>query len=150
MTDMLSWLRATVVADLEAAKAADEVAPGPWVNIGQDGEGDAWQIHGAPTDETTWDFDAEAEVPVLRRVATLNFDDGGGVWEREAADHIVLQQPRDTIARCEAELAILDRYEGPDERGTSPDFWWGMREAVDMIAGGYRHRPGFKPEWVAE
>ncbi|MBB6556179.1 DUF6221 family protein [Nonomuraea rubra] len=147
MTELLSWLRATINAELEVAKAADEVAPGPWVNTGQDGDGDAWQVHGAPTGETEWNYELEGEVPVLLRVATLNYDDGGGVWEREAADHIVLQQPRDTIARCEAELALIARCEGPDEPGTTPDFWWGMREAIDMLVVGYRHRPGFKPEW---
>ena len=55
--EMLSWLRSTIKADLAQAKAADEAAPGPWVNRGQAGEGEAWQIHGAITDdsETEWD-----------------------------------------------------------------------------------------------
>jgi hypothetical protein len=66
------------------------------------------------------------------------------------ADHIALHDPRDTIARCEAELALLARYDGPDERGTTPDFWCGIREAIEMIAAGYKHRPGFNPEWVTD
>jgi hypothetical protein len=155
MPDLLAWLRATITGDLAAAKAADEASPGPWVNTGQDGQGsdtDAWQIHGAPTGDTTWKYDREteqeAEVPVLRPVATTEYDDGGGVWAKAAADHMVLQQPRDTIARCQAELALLDRYEGPDEPGRTPDFWDGMREAVAMVAAGYEHRPGFNPAWL--
>lgn len=157
MSELLSWLRATITADLAAAKAADEVAPGPWVNTGQDG--DAWQIHGAPTGDTTWKYDDESgedrEVPVLHRVATLNYDDGGGVWEREAADHIVLQQPRDTIARCEAELALLGQLAEAkqfyDQHPHAPaGEIHGLLTAAELLATGYQHRPGFNPEWVSD
>lgn len=156
--DMLSWLRSTIMSALEAARAADEASPGPWVNTGQDGDGDAWQIHGAPTGETTWKYDRvteeEQEVPVLRRVATLNYDDGGGVWEKAAADHIVLQQPQDTIARCEAELALLDvvlpEVEYMDD--VLEGEWGGSSARAEKLLrtmlSGYRHRDGFNPDWL--
>jgi hypothetical protein len=161
--DMLSWLRSTITADLAQAKAADEASPGPWVNTGQDGLGDAWQIHGAPTGDTTWVYDRVAEesreVPELLRVATLNYDDGGGVWEREAADHIVLQQPRDTIARCEAELALLDEMIPIIEELDDIAMSEGLGSVaygeptyllVQKMVSGYRHRPGFDPAWLEE
>ncbi|MFI7448103.1 DUF6221 family protein [Nonomuraea sp. NPDC049714] len=173
MDDLLAWLRATIEGDLTQAKAADEASPGPWVNTGQDGQGsdtDAWQIHGAPTGDTTWKYDRETEqeteVPVLSPVATTEYDDGGGVWKREAADHIVLQQPRDTIARCEAELALLDvmvsivdqldeiAY-GEGQGAGDPDhpgepLYGPSTYLVKRFAKGYRHRPGFNPEWVSD
>ncbi|MEU4574846.1 DUF6221 family protein [Nonomuraea sp. NPDC023979] len=116
---MLSWLRSTITADLEAARAADEASPGPWVNTGQYGCGDAWQIHGAPTEEsgTEWSEELHDVVPARSGVATAAYEDGGGVWKREVADHMVLHQPRDTIARCEAELRILDLHQPVDGYG---------------------------------
>lgn len=152
---LLSWLKTTITADLEAARAADKVAPGPWVNRGQAGYGDAWQVHGAPTGETDWDPEADAVVPVLSRVATLNYSDGGGVWEREAADHIVLQQPRDTIARCEAELKLLDEFLGQVDALDYIAYSEGQgalgetsADLLSLLAFGYRHRPGFNPDWL--
>ncbi|MEU4224302.1 DUF6221 family protein [Nonomuraea sp. NPDC026600] len=138
MSDLLSWLKTTIEGDLAAARAADEASPGPWVNTGQAGQDDAWQIHGAPTGETevNWDGPEPVESPALLQVATLNYSDGGGVWEREAADHIVLQQPRDTIARCLSELAIVDEMiPTPNER------------LLRLIAAGYQNRPGWRDEW---
>ncbi|MER7361907.1 DUF6221 family protein [Nonomuraea wenchangensis] len=169
--EMLSWLRSTITAELEAARAADKVSPGPWVNRGQAGEGEAWQIHGALTDdcEAEWDEEKQDFVPIGVRVATLNYDDGGGVWEREAADHIVLQQPRDTIARCEAGLALLDLHQHEETSSVAvrlvggkcqpfgcgichekDQIVWGegICATVRLLASGYRHREGFKPEWV--
>jgi len=79
--------------------------------------------------------------------------------------HIALHDPRDTIARCEAELALLDKLmpvlrqlgeiaygegqgaEHPDQPGE-----YIAEEAaeylVELLAAGYRHRPGFKAEWT--
>lgn len=161
MEDLTAWLRATIEADLAQAKAADEAAPGPWVNTGQAGLGDAWQIHGGPSgeEEPDWEAPGWSLKPVPIRVATLKYDDGGGVWEKDAADHIVLQQPRDTIARCEAELALLDLHK-PGEYGECVTCHVGAQscgccgwgdfpcDTVQLLARGYRHRPGFKPSWL--
>lgn len=155
--DMLSWLRREVEADKAAAETAEAVSPGPWVNTGQDGYGGAWQIHGAPTGETkpNWENLNGPEIPILSQVATLNYDDGGGVWEREAADHIVLQQPLDTIARCTAELALLDDYAEAkayyDKHLSAPaGELHGLYSAIKRIASGYQHRPGYSPAWAPE
>lgn len=168
--DLSSWLRSQVLARKATAEAASD---GPWVNTGQDGDGDAWQIHGSPTGETSveWDGPEPQEVPVLRRVATLNYGDGGGVWEREDADHIVLNQPQDTIARCESELLLLDTHKpisGARYISRSEDeprdvcevccsqSDWGVAYGVypcltiRIVASGYRHFPGWREDWAPD
>src|SRR5690606_1225248 len=101
-----------------------------------------------------------ASKPVPIRGATLNYDDGGRVWEQAAGDHLGLQQPRDTIARCEADLAMLDLHQpreygecvacrdraqarGSCRRGDCRCY------TVQLLARGRRLRPGFKPSWLA-
>jgi len=139
MSDLISWLRATITGD--------EASPGPWVNTGQDGCGDAWQVHGAFIDGESgifdWNDGDPIEVPVRHRVATLNYDDGGGVWKREAADHMVLQQPRDTIARCTSELAELRILEAMPKHAF-------VDRMIRIKACGYRHRPDFDPLLVLD
>ena len=58
--------------------------------------------------------------------------------------------PQDTIARCEAELAILDEH-GPWDLdadaycsacGDVPQVAYPCR-TVRLLTGGYKHRPGF-------
>lgn len=139
MPDLISWLRSTIEGDLAAAKAADKASPGPWVNTGQYGCGDAWQIYGAPTEESgdEWNDEAQDVVPAPSKVAAAAYEDGGGVWEREAADHMVLQQPRDTIARCEVELAIIAECLTVPGRGTLAE------RVIEGLARGYRHRDGY-------
>jgi hypothetical protein len=90
-------------------------------------------------------------------------------------DHIAANDPRDVIARCEAELAILDLYEQTAVLVTAPPAvtaaQWpgagpqpGMISALDyqdarrelavlgpvirMLAYGYRHRDGYREEWA--
>lgn len=151
--DILVWLRSTIQGDQAAAEKA---SPGPWVNAGQAGVDDAWQIHGAPTEETGtwWDDDAQDMLPVPSRVATLNYEDGGGVWRREDADHIVTHQPRDAIARCSAELAIIKRYteikriadqneRRRSEHNYAADTAAALLDAIEWLVQGYRHRPGY-------
>jgi hypothetical protein len=79
--------------------------------------------------------------------------------------------PRDTIARCEAELAILDEYEAAKARreaeagdygawvrgenlgprptfdGPSPDLIAGLERSVRLIGCGYRFWDGYRAEW---
>ena len=63
--------------------------------------------------------------------------------------------PQDTIARCEAELAILGEYEARDRDAAlmlGPGVlrqrdWAGLRLAVRLLASGYRHQPGYAEAW---
>ncbi len=94
--------------------------------------------------------------------------DEGSPDERQAA-HIALNDPQDTIARCEAELAILDLHQpvaeggsgwlecqecGPNNDasgilaipGQGETFW--PCATVRLLAGGYRHRPGFPADFA--
>jgi len=75
--------------------------------------------------------------------------------------------PLDTIARCEAELAILDEH-APDcvgefgetvparcqrciaDRDPYPELWKGDSypcRTVSLLASGYRHQPGYAEAW---
>lgn len=85
--------------------------------------------------------------------------------------HIALNDPRDTIARCDAELAVLDEYTGALARraaeaadyaewiaGTAPEDTPrfpgphpatipGLERAVRHLATAYRHHPGYQEQW---
>jgi hypothetical protein len=72
----------------------------------------------------------------------------------EAAEHIRRHDLQDTIARCEAELVLLDNLlpelEQADrliegEWGSSDDL--AKKLIVTMVAS-RRHRHGFKPSWL--
>jgi hypothetical protein len=67
--------------------------------------------------------------------------------------------PQDTIARCEAELAILDACalskstEVALEAGdiSAEEYVTGDvmgSQIVRLLASGYRHRPGYREEWI--
>lgn len=71
----------------------------------------------------------------------------------EAAEHIRRHDIPDTVARCEAELALLDDYAEARtyyyEHTSAPaGELHGLHTAINRVASGYRHRPGFKPEWM--
>ena len=71
---------------------------------------------------------------------------------------IAANDPRSVIARCEAELAILDEHRAeagcfPDELccvtcGDFPQVLFPCR-TVRLLAGGYKHRPGFPAAFAA-
>lgn len=62
---------------------------------------------------------------------------------------------RDLIARCEAELAILDEHEARDKDADlmlGPNTlrqreWSGLRLAIRLLGSGYQFRPGYREEW---
>jgi len=73
-------------------------------------------------------------------------------------EHIEANDPRDVIARCEAELAIIDEH-WRDANG------WGRPvdrcrtctreqgypcQTVRLVGYGYRFRPDYKDEWMPE
>jgi hypothetical protein len=77
-----------------------------------------------------------------------------GTPNDEEAAHMVLNDPQDTIARCEAELAILDEhglYDVNDEAycricGDCPQVAYPCR-TVSLLAAAYRHREGYARYW---
>lgn len=101
-------------------------------------------------------------------------DNWDGVWAMGDSSLTRLMEandPRDTIARCDAELAILDAYasaakrreqehadygawvrgeasgDRPQFTGPSPSLIPGLELAVRHVASAYRDRPGYREEW---
>lgn len=109
---MLSWLRAQIQADLDAAEGASTVK-----------------------DDGSWS-------------PYRDWSDFGGTWvEPWDQEHIQRQDPPSTIARCEAELRELDRHE-PNFADCCPlDDEVSPCESVQIMASGYRHRPGWSLSW---
>lgn len=80
-----------------------------------------------------------------------------GGHNADQAAHIAANDPQDTIARCEAELAILDECEkavriartykdGDGILALAEARTW--LAATSLIASGYQHRPGFRQDWL--
>ena len=98
--DLTAWLRQQITARRDTAVAALHGSDGHW-----------WR---RPDDETgepvgpLWDgeqvLDTDGDVVGGREVVVYDEGRPSG-WQ---FDHIVANDPRDVIARCEAELAILD------------------------------------------
>lgn len=68
--------------------------------------------------------------------------------EREGDYHYF--EARERVARCEAELAILDLYEqqaAKDNNAMEEDRTWLLARVVRLLATGYRHRTGYREEW---
>lgn len=75
------------------------------------------------------------------------------VYEAADAVHIVGNQPRDTIARCDAELALLDQYEQArtwyeQHHGAPAGEVQGLWTAVRLVAQGYQHHDGYREMWA--
>jgi hypothetical protein len=90
---------------------------------------------------------------------------------RAQVEHVIRNDPRNAVARLEAELAILDLYaatlaitqkppvmpEGHPAAGmiSARDYLDAKRElavlepVVRLLASGYKHRPGYQEEWSA-
>jgi hypothetical protein len=143
--DLAAWLREQIGARLALARAAN---CGPWRE-------DGMAIRGSAPE-----YAASIGEPLVVK----------HTWPQESG-HIVANDPRDTIARCDAEIAVLDELEGaraalrlecddygawvrgetsgprPAIPGPSPMLIPGLERAVALIASGYRHRPGYREEW---
>lgn len=130
--DLAAWLREQVQARLELARKAalcGEVKDGRWFA----------------------DDDLDDEV----------CDDNGwrilaAVSGSHVALHVEANDPRDVIARCEAELAILDWFEEAerkacdaygDESITAKLARAHSWRVTRLLGTGYRHADGYKPEW---
>lgn len=155
MTDgLLSWLRSTIEGD----KADASTLPhGPWYREG---------VYPQRI--------SNAEAILIAETCT------NPSWRPDIADHIIRHDPRDTIARCEAELAELDAIEAIPHQRVIDDEWFSCSQARDEYGGlscyndarrgepcdcgrdafvdrmtrakvyGYRHRSGYRPEWAPE
>lgn len=188
MMDRIEWLREQITGDLEAAKIIgaggfapqrwDTDAPGQVNPEGVSGSGAVNDALGLDPD----DYEHPGHMPgwvALYAYERLNNEppemDARDSPEpavlanhgRREFDHIRRQDPRNAIARCEAELAILDVHPittdviPPGYRaGTGQPFgcgvchdWDGVTEGygycktVTALASGYRHRPGFEEHW---
>ena len=81
-----------------------------------------------------------------------------GTWamgDSSLARLMEANDPQDTIARCEAELAIIDEFTSRHQDAylmLGPSIarqreWEGLRLAVRLLASGYRHREGYAQHW---
>ena len=127
----VAWLRAAITERLELARKATQAVP--WEPENDD-----------PTDDEVWiDVDGEP----WRMVISCR-----GPQSHENMLHIAANDPQDTIARCEAELAILDLYEQQAakwyENAMQEDRAWTLWPVIALLASGYRHRPGYRAEWA--
>lgn len=158
MSEMLTWLRATIEGD----KAAAEAAGGEeWV-LGKDGQ----QLYLAPANAEPEPWRAEQIAEWTYVVDHCCHPEQWDECDTAKQEHIVIHDPRDTIARCDAELAFLDAMVsvvdaldyiayGEGQGAGDPDrpgevLYGPSTYLLKKFALGYRHRPGFKPEWVAE
>lgn len=118
MSVEVDWLRAQIQARKATAEAAAAVYPPPWTF-----RPDPHSEH--ERDNFIWD----ADEPFIKSCVQCEHS---GI-HREPGEHIAWNDPRQIIADCEKDLALLDMAE-PEV--TSVD-------VVALIARGYIHRPGY-------
>lgn len=134
--DLLSWLRATIEADNTTAEAA---TPGPWsydpVREWYDGDDFVTMTNGQ-------EFVGFGDPSAFRGAVCITGDAGDGPSMRDAV-HIARHDPGDVMARCAAELRLLAEHGHGEtcDRGPACDI-------LRLLAYGYRHRPGWLPEWA--
>lgn len=141
--DPAAWLRAAI---LERKTVAEAATCAPWEAEGDD-----------PTDDEVWiDVDGQPWRMVILR----------GPQSHENMLHVAANDPQDTIARCEAELAILvehapewaDYVDGDGigrtnlqcktcEPPGTPDNY--PCRTVRLLLGAYKHRSGYGERWGA-
>lgn len=127
------WLRRCVLQRRETAKAAaNRGGPEWWRRTGDNGAPDG-DLH---TGDELRDLDGK----IWAGQHTVVYDKGRPSDSEFA--HIALNDPRDVIARCEAELQTLDHWESwkgaPSHPAASA-----YATAVRCVATGYRNWPGW-------
>jgi hypothetical protein len=181
----VAWLRKTIEGDLAAAKiiSSGGFSPERWDTeppgqVNPEAIADSEGINAAlglePEDFPGWSpswvqlvaysklNDEPDEAYCRASDAPFALVDNG----RREFDHIIRHDPRNIAARCEAELAILDRCEAmlpPDERDLDEDYHDGrddwerwrdeaVAELADgilaLLADGYKHRAGWAQHWA--
>lgn len=161
MTDRIEWLR-DAIRDRKA-KAEKVLAEGSKTSVGPlDSKGVPSHI----TVETIEGWTAKVASEAIGRYEAVVIGPssvlvranapGGQVRADDIADHVAANDPRDTIARCDSELAILDMAER--EIAAAPEGSWDwdsadevsrastLEDVVRLLAQGYRHRPGYRAE----
>jgi hypothetical protein len=125
---MLSWLRSTIQGDKAAAEATED-SSAPW-----DGQ---------------WIADGNKALRTYNQHVLAHV--GGWEFKPGVLDHLARHDPRDTIARSTAELALLDRLEYA--MNDPINFAFAARnlaeDAIEALTSGYSHREGFNPDWVS-
>lgn len=144
MSELVEWLRPLIVARKATAQSA---TPGPWsYNPGKQWhDGDDFVSLTDPQEFVGYGG------PSPFRGAVAITGPAGNVQSMADAEHIALNDPRDVIARCDFELALLDTYEAwkeTAERDASKvDALDVLAWAVLRLATAYRHFDGYKEEW---
>ena len=161
--DLAAWLRAQVEARLALAREASPKTDGHWwrrwTDAGHYDDGTLEQVGPLWSGEPVYDADGD----VFGGEYIVVYDEGAPSGAQ--FDHIALNDPQDTIARCEAELAILDEhkpelidYRDGDgiERASreciaceppgTPDNY--PCRTIRLVGSGYRFRPGYREEWA--
>lgn len=155
----MKWLRQVIESDLAAAKGL----------LSEDWGDRAWAVTACSDTGSGYcpcivyqgeykPFD-QPQVPHIRYIADAETP--------ELATWIAQHDPQDVIARCEAELAILDAHafdtlekfgtEGParcticlSDREGYEEQWEGDPwpcQTVRLVASGYKHREGYAEHW---
>jgi hypothetical protein len=168
----VAWLRAQVEARLALAREASPHTDGHWwrrmTDAGHFDDGTLEPVGALWAGEPELDVDGD----VFGGEYVVVYDEGAP--SDAQFDHIAANDPQDTIARCEAELAILDLYErtlaivrAPVDFGAlaaekpvirelrAQDYLDAERElcvlweVVSLLSGGYKHSPGFPAAFAA-
>ena len=141
----VAWLRKQIEAREAAARAVKDGSD-PW-----DGQWQARDRHALET-YNGWVI---ALAPGIRdsrdpsSVAAAEFPPG-------VVEHIAANDPRDVIARCEAELAMLDEHPPCADDATHCARcrnWLYEVQApwpcttISLVFGAYRQRPGYREDW---
>jgi Family of unknown function (DUF6221) len=126
MDEAIGWLREQVQARMATARVAAAV---------EGGDHASWlPAYGTVVDAADEDW----------AITTGTLD--------EIAAHMALNDPQDAIARCEAELGILNLYRLWAAEDLSGNAALGaaacaVSDAVRHLASGYKHRDGYAEHW---
>ena len=130
---LTSWLREAILERKARAEAlAVTVGAAGWT-VRRNDDFD-YTVHGSDPDEPLAD-----------------------IWREDTAEWMAANDPESVIAQCEAELAILDECETALRIARTYKDGDGMLalvcaktwcDAVRLLAGGYRHWPGRKAQWL--
>jgi Family of unknown function (DUF6221) len=155
--DFTAWLRQQIEARLTRARALAAAT------------GDTWAA--TRNDDFDYTVHAKADIGVVAAEPVLD------TWREDVAAWAEANDPRDTIARCEAELGTLnthyilhreDRSEDYEEfsvvhiGGANQDYGcvtchyygqggvkgYGYCRTVRLLGSAYKHQPGYREEWA--